>query len=182
MKNAAVTAFFVMVLVTGTTAQNAKSEKRLPRDTRTSCQAFVQGFYDWYVPLALQERAVRTWDFAVKRKPNVFSPQLRRAIKQDSDAQQKASKTTGELVGLDFDPFLNSQDPSKRFAVESVTAKGTGCRVTVYGVSEGEREKVTPEVKLEHGHWQFINLQYEFDGHPDDLLSILKLLRSDDGH
>jgi hypothetical protein len=77
--------------------------------TPESVRGFVQGFYDWYVPKALDHKIFRAWDLALKTKSSVFSPELAQALREDSAAQDKAEK--GELVGLDFDPFLNSQDP-----------------------------------------------------------------------
>jgi hypothetical protein len=78
-------------------------------------------------------------------------------------------------VGLDFDPFLNSQDPSERFVVESVVMKGAGCWVKVRGISKRQaQETVVPEVACTNGRCQFVNFHYEYDGHPTDLLTILK--------
>ena len=132
---------------------------------------FVQAFYDWYVPLALNDKVWRAWDVAVRRKPQAFTPQLAQLIRPDTEAQRKAS----ELVGLDFDPFLNSQDPSERFVVGSVMVKGAGCWVKVHGISEGLlRETLVPEISCKSGHCQFVNFHYDDNGHPADLLTILK--------
>jgi hypothetical protein len=59
-------------------------------------------------PKSLKDGTDTAWNLAIKTKSSVFSPQLALALKEDSAAQAKAE---GEIVGLDFDPFLNSQDP-----------------------------------------------------------------------
>lgn len=141
------------------------------RDLRDSCKVFVQAFYDWYVPLTRNDKIWRAWDVAVRTKTPSIHASTHQLILRDTEVQRKAS----ELVGLDFDPFLNSQDPGERFVVESVTAKGAGCWVKVNGISEGRlRETVVPEVSCKNGHCQFINFHYDDNGHPADLLTILK--------
>jgi len=144
---------------------------------RESLHAFVQDFYDWYVPIALRDHAVPAWDFALKYRKQVFSAELFRALKEDSDAQAKAS----DLVGLDFDPFLNSQDPSKRYEADSSTQKGNEYEVKVYAIGSGKKSDVPAviaELVYNDRQWQFINFQYPDSG---DLLSNLKLLRDDRG-
>jgi hypothetical protein len=80
-------------------------------DVRKSLQRFVQDFYDWYVPKAFGDHTGPAWDFALKYRKQAFSSELFRALQEDSDAQAKAT----DLVGLDFDPFLNSQDPCEQY-------------------------------------------------------------------
>ena len=63
----------------------------------------------------------RTADIAVQRKAGLFNPDLVRALKIDSEAQSRAK---GELVGIDFDPFVGSQDPADRYeATRNVASK-----------------------------------------------------------
>jgi hypothetical protein len=155
-------------------AQDAQPQSRKPQATGNSCRSFVQKFYDWYVPMALDERVWRAWDVAVRRKPQAFTPELVTLIRRDTEAQQKATKATGELVELDFDPFLNSQDPSEKFRVKNVTRKNGGCLAEIRGLSGSEaRETVVAEVLCKSGHCRFVNFHYP--DHGTDLLGILKL-------
>src|SRR6266851_5844884 len=109
-------------------AQEKKSE---PQDAQKSCRVFVQQFYDWYVSETHKENAMHSWDLALKQKGYAFSPELRRELTEDSEAQAKA---VGEIVGLDFDPFLNSQDPSEHFVVGEIRRSNDRYFVEVYGM------------------------------------------------
>jgi hypothetical protein len=174
VKPAIILTLLLLAMAAPLAAQKGKVEPE--QNTPESCRTFVQRFYDWYVPLALKETKVAASDLALKWKPAAFDPELSRLLKRDSAAQAKAH----EIVGLDFDPFLNSQDPSERFAVQTVTKKGDSYWVDVYGMSSGQKaEHVVPEARFLNGHWQFINFHYDFDGRPDDLISLLKRLEDD---
>ncbi|MHB8540507.1 MAG: hypothetical protein ACYDCD_06140 [Candidatus Acidiferrales bacterium] len=99
-------------------------------------------------------------------------------MKKDSDASKKAN---GEIVGLDFDPFLASQDPGKRYQVGRVTRDGDSYRVEVFGVRFGrksEKVDVVPEVVRKKGHWLFVNFHYPnaVDAKSENLLGILNVL------
>jgi hypothetical protein len=87
-----------------------------------------------------------------------------------------AAKAPGEIVGLDFDPFTDSQDPWPKYVVGRVT-KGQGTwRVTLHGVENDrphDAPDLTAELVREGGRWRFVNFRYP-DG--SDLLSILKKL------
>ena len=144
-----------------------------------SCRKFVQQFYDWYLPKAKTAK-VRAADIVLKYKSDSFSPELLRQLKADSAAQAKAR---GEIVGLDFDPFLNTQDPSfKRCTVGKIVPKGNGCRAEVACVFPGanaEQSHVTPELTFEQGHWLFVNFHYQEGSKKYDLLGMLKALRDE---
>ena len=150
-----------------------------PHDRQESCRNFVQGFYDWYVPKALGENEGPAWAFALKNKRSVFSPELYRLLREDSAAQAKA----GEIVGLDFDPFLNSQDPEERYVVGNVTPKGDRYLVELRGISSGkksEKPAVVAELTQNDGRWLFVNFHYGETKYPEDenLVSVLKNLRA----
>ena len=137
-------------------------------------RSFVQGFYNWYVPRALSDNAGPASELALKYKSSVFEPQLARALREDSAAQ---AKSPGEIVGLDFDPFLNSQDPAERYEVGRIARKGERYRADIYGVFSGQKRKkpdVVAELLEKNGRWFFVNFHYPEDG---DLLTVLRLLR-----
>jgi ribosomal protein L21E len=143
-----------------------------------SARDFAQKFYSWYVPIALNEHAGPASDLALKHRSSAFSPELLRALKEDSAAQ---ANSPGEIVGLDFDPFLNSQDPEDRYEVGKVTRKGDSYWVEVYGVRSGKRMEpvaVLAELVRRNGHWTFVNFHYP-GPHGTDLLSLLKRLREE---
>jgi hypothetical protein len=168
--------FVTLVVSARPTFAQAPSE----HETQQSCRKFVQDFYDWYLTKALAGKLPSpSSKLALQRKPEVFSTELYRRLKEDRDAQDK---TPGELVGLDFDPFLNSQDPSPYFTVVGITRKGASYWVDVYGVDSGKRqEHVIPELVQQNGHWVFVNFHYGKNEWSDDanLLSILKTLRDE---
>jgi len=150
------------------------AQEKNTQDMRKSCRDFVQGFYDWYVPKTLKDNPGNTSDLALKYKSHAFSPELLRQLKEDSAAQ---AKVPGEIVGLDSDPYLNSQDPGERYVAGKITTKGDRCWVEVYGIWSGkksEKPNVVPELMLKDVHWVFVNFHYPEFG---DLLSILKNLR-----
>jgi hypothetical protein len=163
----------------GTSCSMAQSSAS--RDMRKSCRDFVQGFYEWYVPKAVKESGAPASHLAVMYKSSVFSPDLLRALKEDSQAQAKAK---GEIVGLEFDPFLNTQDPSPRYVLDKIISKDDGCLVEVYSISSGKKSAkpaVVAELVFKGGHWMFVNFHYGRSKRSEDenLVSTLKNLRAD---
>jgi hypothetical protein len=149
-----------------------------PQDLQKSCRDFVQGFYDWYVPKALKVN-VRPADLVLKYKSSAFSPELLRALREDSEAQARSPE---KLVSLDFDPFLNTQDPSQRYVVGSITLKGDRYWAEVYSVTLGRKSAmpaVVAELTLKNGQWMFVNFHYGKSERSADenLVSTLKALR-----
>jgi hypothetical protein len=148
-------------------------------DTDTGAvQDFVQEFYSWYVPVAHNSRSGRSSDLALKTRPSAFDPSLARQLKEDSDAQEKVQ---GDIVGLDFDPFLGAQDPCERYEVVNVDKKEENYLVGVRGAGGCEKHDevdVIAEVASRNGALSFVNFHYP---HLDksDLLTILKKLRDD---
>ena len=112
--------------------------------------------------------------------PTIIILALEGKVKEDAAA---SAKVKDEIVGLDFDPFLNTQDPSPRYVLGNVTAKDDKCSAEIFGVTGGKREKdvsVLPELAFTNGHWIFENFHYPKPEHPEDenLLSVLKALRA----
>jgi hypothetical protein len=151
-------------------------------ETEESCRKFVQSFYDWYLSTASRKNLDSpSMDTAIDRKPQFFSAELLRRLKEDSEAQ---AKTPGEIVGLDFDPFLNSQDSSPRFSAGRVLHKGASYWVDVHGLEARtgkHQEHVIPELIQQNGTWIFVNFHYGSNQFTKDsnLLSILKDLAAD---
>jgi len=142
-----------------------------------SCLRFVQSFYDWYATNALGKKGIIASDYALEHKSQVFSPELLRALKQDADAQAKAR---GVIVGIDFDPFVGSQDPAEKYKVGVIRQKDDRYLVEVYGIYDGSPNQ-TPDVRAElvqtSGTWVLVNFYYPpVSG---NLLDVLRLLRDD---
>lgn len=149
------------------------------------CRAFVQAFYDWYLARDAEceqsNRCRTSSDYVLRTEPNILDPKLRAMLREDSDAQAQAD----EIVGLDFDPFFNSQDPSPRFQVQTVTVQGDHCRAMVRGLRNGTQEEaVEPEAMWTKGRWVFASFRYYEQGsrtleEVGDLLSTLAINRID---
>lgn len=144
--------------------------KLTAQSTAPSARAFVSQFYDWYVPQALQDRAEPTWHIALKEKGKEFAAPLARLLRADWAAQDKCE----DLVGLDFDPFLNSQDPAQHYEVGEITHEGSIYKAAIYSVQTGQRGSkpdVIAGVERSDGRWTFIDFYYPDGG---DLVTILK--------
>ncbi len=160
---------------------SGQAQKPGAQNVTDSPDHFVGQFYAWYVPRTLSGNFVPAYEFTLNHKQTVFTPLLFKALKDDLDASAKVSD---EIVGLDFDPFLNSQDPCEQYEVGKTIRKGDSYWVEVYGICSGkksEKPDVWPEVVRINGQWRFANFHYEHQAkeYPDsdDLLGILKLLR-----
>lgn len=150
-----------LLLPCGIFAQSAKPvlSQASTNAESTRVRQFVQSFYDWYVPLTQDIKNASPLKQTLNSRPEAFSPELRQALQQDVDAQAKAE----EIVGLDFDPFLNSQDPDPQYAVRSITRSGNQYRVQLFSLRQ-DRQRSGPDViaiiENIHGHWQFVNFEY----------------------
>jgi hypothetical protein len=135
----------------------------------------AQQFYDWYTPIALAETKQPACEIAVAKKESLFSPQLVKALREDFDVRKKAW-AKGDADGLDFDPFLSSQDPCEHYVVTAVTWKDGTWRAEVHGICAGKREpkpSVIAALTRTAAGWQFVNFYYPG---VSDLLKTLKLL------
>jgi len=155
----------------------------LESDTEKSCRQFVQRFYDWYFDRLNAEVTRQSHDptdyDVLNLKPQVFTPELRRMLREDNEA---AAKNPGEIVGLDFDPFINAQDWDGKYWVNSVTVKDITCRASVWGVDSGpKRDIIDPELRFESGKWIFVNFHYPGSTSPADenLIAVLTDLRNE---
>lgn len=126
--------------------------------------AFVQRFYNSYV-----QREAPRWGRTVQIRRGLFEPSLSAALQTEAAAQ---AKTPGEVAGLDFDPFLGSQDPGKTFAVRGVTDLADGARVEVQDLAFPGKPMVLVEVAPRGGSWVITNIRYPRTS--SDLLSLLK--------
>jgi hypothetical protein len=143
---------------------------------KASCRNFVGDFYVWYVAQSKHGEPLKA---ALKQKRANFSRELIRALNEDAKA---AAKSPGEIVGLDFDPILNSQDFAEKYVPGSVSQRSNRFTVEVFGFYDGKKSdkpSVIPELRHEAGRWVFTNFLYKNDGKVDDLLSVLMQLKAE---
>src|SRR2546426_779775 len=176
----------IFALATSSTLVAQTESPQPQKDLQQSCLAFVQAFYDWYIPPWLTRNLESTatlerWDKSrdpLKFKAQLFSPELVRRLKEDYAAQ---AKVEGEIVGIDFNPYIGGNaGPLGRYVVGKLTRKGEGYRVKVYCIASGKKDKepsVEAELVFKEDRWLFVNFRYAEGKEGDDLMSILKLLR-----
>jgi hypothetical protein len=143
-------------------------------DGSKSLHQFVQTFYNWYVPIANKPSQGPTCCIALKQRPQLFSPELIKALQSDLNAQ---AKSPGEIVGVDWDPFLNSQDPEQHYQVGSIKHSSSVYLVSVHAVTSGKMSQtadVIAEVSKINGLWIFSNFR---SAKGTDLLSSLDNFR-----
>lgn len=166
----------------GAVGTQSSPQTKSDEDISGSLRHFVQEFYDWYIPKTSDPNNGRTSNLVLKLRGSTLTSQLARGLKEDSEAQAKAN----EIVGLDFDPFTNSQDPCERYEVGKITRKEETYWIEVYAICEGkksEKPNVLAELARINRQWQFVNFHYTnfLNGHSQDsdLLSALKSLREE---
>jgi hypothetical protein len=153
-------------------------------DVKKSCQDHVQRFYNYYLHYPNDPGPMPTEMRVIKEKKYAFSAQLEKLLRADYEASAKVS---GEIVGLDFDPFTASQEELEHYSADKVTLlSGKGKKtdsylVDVYSVRGGKKEAkpaVIPELVNEQGKWVFVNFHYGKTEFPENenLISVLKAL------
>jgi hypothetical protein len=129
-----------------------------PDSSTLSAARFAQAFYDWYA------RQGERFEAAVRDSPAVFAPVLLQAMRADIEAQARDSQ---EIVGLDWDPFLATQDPCNPYRVGSSTRRGDTILVSVKGACPGMERPDTPDVVAEvgqvEGRWVFLDFRHVAD-------------------
>jgi hypothetical protein len=157
------------ILLCTVNAANASKAGHLNSDENT-CRSFVQSFYKWYLTKDIA-------DSRYKERASAFSPQLLKQLNDDYAASQRNS---GEIVGLDFDPFLaTNSEPYAKYVVTKVTKNGSNYLVQVEGSGGNTvgHTYIVPEVSYKNGKCQFVNFHYpDFKPPDDNLVSTLKFL------
>ena len=157
-------------LLTRLKAPNAVAQLQSP-------QAFVQGFYDWYTQQAMNSEPGLT-EAALTNTQWPMSDEIVTALKADEGA---AEASPDEVVGIDFDPFLNTQESCYPYKTGKVTQANGRTRVELFGACERvhpQTPDVIAEIEPRDGKWVFVNFIYPGDpGQADsDLLTTLKTL------
>jgi len=164
---------------------NATIPSAIAQDTQKqeqSCKDFVQGFYNWYLGRSAVNEKSQTagpaWDDVAHLRPQALSPELLTLLKADLAASEA---NHDDIVGLDWDPFLATQDPSTNFFVASAVVNNGRCNAVVNGIAHGKkRETVMPELSSVGATWVFVNFHYKIDKTQspadENLIATLKLL------
>ncbi len=131
--------------------------------TVKSATVFTQTFYDWY---RLHDDRLET---ALAQRPELFGATLLTALRTDIEAQ---AKNPQEIVGIDWDPFTNSQDPCDPYQVASASRRGDTVLVAMRGMCTDAAPRPGPDViaRLQHrdSSWVFVDFTS-----PSDSLSLL---------
>ena len=149
-------------------------------DRSESCRKFVQAFYDWYIATDHKQEGKRLTaeEIVWRRRPQLLSPELRSAIRQDRLEMWRSH----ELTGFDADVFTLSQENADSYVAGTPERSGKTYRVPVFGVRAGIKSK-EPEfwAEVRHGidNWQFFNFSYAVDHRPHDLLTELRGLKAE---
>ena len=171
---------YLLILAVLLPALMQRSSQEQPRtDSTAVARDAVTRFYSWYVPTSAN--TPMTDMLALKDARWRFSPALAKALRADSTA---SANSPDEIVGLDMDPFLNSQDPCARYAITGVRRASADFLVDVHGTGGCGRRggpDVTVRVSFDAKGPVFVNFVYSRRRH-DDLLSLLaQLARERDG-
>lgn len=105
--------------------------------TLRSAAQFTQDFYDWY-----RGQGDRM-DIALRERRAAFEPSLLAALDADGAAQAKDST---DVVGLDWDPFLESQEVCDPYTVTGAVLSGDTVNVSVKAMCKEMTPHTGPDV------------------------------------
>jgi hypothetical protein len=147
-----------MIILCMVTLSDLKAQA--PVNEKAEAKAFVQKFYDWYLPLynkPIDRKAlVRASIAALNQRPEYFDEPLRKALLEDAAEQ---AKHPHELVGLDFDPFLAAQDNVLSYKLGDIKQVGNKFWIEV---SVGDH--IIAEVMKAGSSWKFTDFIYPAHG------------------
>ncbi|MEO6068770.1 MAG: hypothetical protein ABIQ41_12420 [Gemmatimonadales bacterium] len=139
----------------------------LATDSHLDLRGEVQAFYDWYSDTASLDRSTAT---VLAVLPQVLSPDLRTLLQAD----EKCKDASQSICNIEFDPFLNSQDPCARYEVRAPVPHGDTLAFPIYPNCAWMRDTapalIALALPLDSG-WVFTNFIY--GGGSADLRTIL---------
>lgn len=110
-------------------------------DARRFVERFLQTFHGQF---AQDQDRPDDWNPMRAVEP-FFTPQLARALAEDRAA---AEANTEEIVGLDFDPFSNSQDPCETYRTGRTAQRADTVLVEILGDCHGQIPLIPDAVYL----------------------------------
>lgn len=154
-----------MIAFSGLKAQAQANDK-------TTAKAFVQGFYDWYVPLYNKfvpgkPNQIPSEKLALTRKKDCFDTKLFNALYGYYNTP--TPKGAEDVLGIDMDPFLAAQDNGASYTVTQVKSKGNNFLLSITtepdyqpkGAKSKANSPVIVEVTKVNGHWKLTDLWYD---------------------
>lgn len=145
-----------------------------------SASAFVTRFYERYLDAARADPSAMPWVARLMDDGDCFGEALGQALRADVRAQAGAS---GEIVGIDFDPFLASQDP-EGYRLGSVQCTEERCRVELSMDSGGRKSAIDPVfilVDKRDGQWRIVDVEYSDRSRLLQVLTALARVRAGAG-
>jgi len=152
-------------------------------DDKENARIFVQKFYDWYKKLynegVTATDNVGTDVYMIKHKPQYLDDSLLNAFIEYYRAEPKQAD---EIVGLDFDPILDSQDIGWDYQTGKVRQVGDKFFIDIHCDTHGKPKDtilalppiIVAEVVKKNRQWKFVNLSYPPpEGKGEDLLKML---------
>lgn len=149
-------------------AQPAKA----PSESEAARKA-AQAFYDWYAPMAMKNAKEPAFVRSLRERKAALTEELAQALAADAAAQKAVPD---DIVGLDWDPFLNAQDSYAKYVAGEVKAEGKGFLVAMHSVQGGKKGAEVlflVEMVLKDGKFVIGNVRSPKGG---DLVSSLKQL------
>jgi hypothetical protein len=150
---------------------------------KENAKVFVQNFYDWYKKLYNQGVTatdnIGTDAYMIKHKPQYLDDSLLNAFIEYYKAEPKEAD---EIVGLDFDPILDSQDIGWDYQTGKVRQVGDKFFIDIHCDIHGKPKDtilasppiIVAEVVKNNGQWKFVNFLYPPpEGKGEDLLKML---------
>ena len=129
-----------------------------------SVRRFAQGFYTWYsdeVARELNGNGVDVEHVVLTKKSAWLAPRLHKALLEDWTAQEKVQ---GEIVGIDFDPFVGGQDPARHYFVRKIERRGPTWLVYVWSSYGNQTHMPDVIAKVERCNgkpgWRFVDMLY----------------------
>jgi len=137
-----------------------------------SAESFASDFFSEYPADATRFTSVPAWVDVARQPDSVLTAELAQALEAD---YTEGTEVAGEVGGIDFDPFLASQDPCETYRVTRVVPDGDVYLAEVHGDCLSEGPVVIVELVSHGDTFRFANFRYPSVS--DDLLSILHAMR-----
>jgi hypothetical protein len=101
----------------------------------------AQEFLDWYTPIAAEQNAGPSYWRALNHNPPYLTHALTVLLRADS-VERRASNDVG--AGINFDPFLATQDPCGRYQAKEARHDTHGYVVMVQPMCSDPRWQPSP--------------------------------------
>jgi hypothetical protein len=148
----------------GCTRPSQRGTDQAAAGDTTGAREFVQQFYDWYTPIATSRIGHPSEWEVLSVHDRYLHPTLYQFLRDDSVASATHSQTRKVI---DFDAFLDSQDPCSAYRVSDVTSEVGYVRVRVTPVcanaTQQHWQSARPVIQLvaQAGRWKIADVLYD---------------------